>query len=106
MAFTSLFIALAYYAPGHGTFFAITGFILLPTLFMSNAFLPVAAMPDWMEVIARANPLTYAIGAMREPVIQGWSIDVLGSLAVLAVFAALCLGLGSYQFQRQTGERL
>jgi len=106
LAFTSLFIALAYYAPGHGTFFAITGFILLPMLFMSNAFLPIAAMPAWMEVIARINPLTYAIDSMRVPVVEGWQTSVLGSLTLLAAFAAACLALGSFQFKRQTGDRI
>ncbi|MFG1710254.1 ABC transporter permease [Nonomuraea sp. M3C6] len=34
---------------------------------MSNAFVPLTAMPGWMEVVARANPLTYAIEAIRTP---------------------------------------
>jgi ABC-2 type transport system permease protein len=106
LAFTSLFIALAYYSPGYGTFYAVTGFILLPLLFMSNAFLPIESMPGWMEVIARANPLTYAIESMRVPVIDGWRVSVIGSLAVLAAFAAACLTVSAYAFRRQTGERL
>jgi ABC-2 type transport system permease protein len=106
MALTSLFVALAYYVPGHGTFFAITGFVTMPLLFMSNAFVPLDAMPAWMEVIARANPLTYAIESMRLLVIDGWEAGVAGSLAVLAVAAVACLGIGTQQFARQTGERV
>lgn len=106
MALTSLFVALAYYVPGHGTFFAITGFVTLPLLFVSNAFVPLEEMPGWMEVVARANPLTYAIDAMRTLVIDGWSVDVVVSLGVLGIAAVVCLLVGADQFNRQTGERV
>ncbi|NBE99326.1 hypothetical protein FE391_40670 [Nonomuraea sp. KC401] len=39
---------LACSVPSHGTFFAVTGFATLPLLFMSNAFVPLSAMPAWM----------------------------------------------------------
>jgi ABC-2 type transport system permease protein len=106
LAFTSVFIALAYYVPGHGTFFAITGFVTLPLLFMSNAFVPLDAMPGWMEVVARVNPITYAIAAMRIPIIEGWDVEILWSLGVLIVASAICLAVGTDQFRRQTGERV
>ena len=106
MAFTAVFVALAYWVPGHGTFFAITGFVTLPLLFMSNAFVPLHAMPAWMEAIARLNPLTYAIDAMRRPLLEGWSAGIAGSLAMLTLFAAICLAAGAYEFGRETGERV
>jgi ABC-2 type transport system permease protein len=106
MAVTAAFSALAYRVPGHGTFFAITGFITLPVLFMSSAFVPLAAMPRWMAVVAHVNPLTYAIGAMRTLIVDGWRADIASDLALLAGFALICLAAGTYQFRRQTGERV
>jgi ABC-2 type transport system permease protein len=106
MSVTAAFSALAYAVPQHGTFFAITGFVTLPLLFMSNAFVPLHAMPGWMAVVARLNPLTYAIEAMRTLVIRGWAVGILWSLVVLALAAALCLAAGVQQFRRQTGERV
>jgi ABC-2 type transport system permease protein len=106
MSVTAAFSALAYAVPQHGTFFAITGFVTLPLLFMSNAFVPLHAMPGWMAVVARLNPLTYAIEAMRTLVIRGWAASVLWSLVVLALAAAACLAAGVQQFRRQTGERV
>src|SRR6266705_408945 len=47
LAVTAAFLALAYAVPGHGTFFAVTGFATLPLLFISNAFVPFDAMPGW-----------------------------------------------------------
>ncbi len=106
LAVTSSFLALAYYVPGHGTFFAITGFVTLPLLFMSNSFVPLDAMPGWMEVVARLNPLTYCISAMRSVMIEGWERDAFVGLGVLAAFAAACLAVGTDQFRRQTGDRI
>jgi ABC-2 type transport system permease protein len=103
---TASFLALAYYVPGHGSFFAIAGFVTLPLLFMSNSFVPLDAMPGWMEVIARLNPLTYAISAMRAVMIDGWERDAFVGLGVLAAVAAACLGVGTDQFRRQTGDRV
>jgi ABC-2 type transport system permease protein len=105
MSVTAAFSALAYAVPQHGTFFAVAGFVTLPLLFMSNAFVPLDVMPDWMEVVARANPLTYAIETMRTLVLEGWEPRILLSLAALTVAGGLCLALGTWQFRKQTGDR-
>jgi ABC-2 type transport system permease protein len=105
LAVTAACLGFAYFVKSHGDFFAVTGFITLPLLFMSNAFVPLDAMPDWMEVVARLNPLTYAIEAMRIVIIDGWEGSVATSLAILTLFAAGCLALGTWEFRRHTGER-
>jgi ABC-2 type transport system permease protein len=106
MGLTAIFVGLAYFVPGHGTFFAVTGFVTLPLLFMSNAFVPTDAMPAWMEFVARVNPLTYSIEAMRIMVIEGWELDAAIALGVLAAASAACLAIAAQQFGRQTGERI
>jgi ABC-2 type transport system permease protein len=105
MSFTALFMALAYRAPTHGTFFAVAGFITLPLVFLSNAFVPIEAMPAWMQVIARLNPLSYAIEAMRILVLEGWAVDVVRAAGVLLAFAVGSLALATFEFVRHTGER-
>jgi ABC-2 type transport system permease protein len=106
LASTAAFMALAYRVPTHGAFFAISGFITLPLVFISNAFVPLSALPPWMEVLARLNPLTYAIRAMRLLVLDGWSSHVASSVGVLALVAAGCLAIGTYEFRRHTGQRV
>lgn len=106
MVVAAALAALVYRVPGHGTFFAVTGFVMIPLLFLSNAFVPLDVMPTWMAVIARMNPLTYAIGAMRILVLDGWQAGLLGALGGAAAFAAGCLGLATLEFRRQTGERI
>jgi ABC-2 type transport system permease protein len=106
LAVTAAFLALAYAVPGHGTFFAIAGFASLPLLFMSNAFVPFDAMPGWMALAARLNPLSYAIGTMRILVLDGWSGELVRTLSVLAASAAALLAYGTYEFRKQTGGRV
>ena len=106
LALTAAAMALACAVPSHGTFFAITGFASLPLLFMSNAFVPLSAMPGWMEAVARANPLTYAIEAMRLLVLQGWGGALPVSLGVLVLASVLLLAVGAWQFTRQTADRV
>ena len=106
LSVTASFSALAYWVESHGTFFAVTGFITMPLLFISNAFVPVETLPRWMEITARLNPLTYAIEAMRIPIIEGWDTDILTSLAVLLAVGLACLAVGAQQFNRRTGDRV
>ncbi len=45
--------------------FIVSNFLTLPLLFTSSAQLPIALLPGWMQTIARVNPVTYTIEAMR-----------------------------------------
>ena len=44
----------------------VAGFVwLFPLTFMSSAFVPVATMPDWLQVVAQVNPVTVTVDALR-----------------------------------------
>ena len=46
------------------------GFVVIfPLMFASSAFVPIAGLPGWLQVVATINPLTYAIDAAR-----GWAL--------------------------------
>ncbi|KZN24647.1 ABC transporter [Haladaptatus sp. R4] len=49
---------------GEGT---ATAMMLLqfPMLFLSSAFLPLDALPDWVQIVAKFNPFTYGTDAAR-----------------------------------------
>ena len=36
-----------------------------PLLFLSSAFLPLSALPNWIQTFARINPVTYGVDAAR-----------------------------------------
>jgi ABC-2 type transport system permease protein len=53
---------------------------------------PIDILPDWLQVVARLNPVTYALEAMRLALIGGAGIRKLAApLGALLAFAAILL---------------
>ena len=53
---------------------------------------PVSILPAWLQVIARLNPVTYALDAMRAALLDGTALShMLRPLLILLLFAALLL---------------
>lgn len=44
---------------------------ILPLFFLSGAFFPLTAVPRWMEIISKLNPLTYGVDAFRQVILHG-----------------------------------
>jgi ABC-2 type transport system permease protein len=89
---TALSMALAFSLRSHSQFFPITGFASLPLTFASTALVPLALMPGWMRAVARLNPMTYAIDAVRELTMTGWQLAPLaGTVGALVAFDVCCV---------------
>lgn len=53
---------------------------------------PITILPDWLQFIARLNPVTYALQAMRGALLEGGGFQsVWAPLLVLLLFAAILL---------------
>jgi ABC-type multidrug transport system, permease component len=75
-----------------------------PLLFLSSAFLPLAALPNWIQTFARFNPVTYGVDAARSLMLGqdvmtvvevtwfGGTLD--GVVPGVAVLTGVGLGLG------------
>jgi ABC-2 type transport system permease protein len=60
---------------------------------------PVSALPHWMQVVARAVPLTYSLEGLRAALLDGAGFGELWpTIRALAVFAAVLLPLSFYVF--------
>jgi ABC-2 type transport system permease protein len=46
-------------------FMGIGQFLTMPIFFASNAIYPITLMPPWLQTIARINPLSYEVDALR-----------------------------------------
>jgi ABC-2 type transport system permease protein len=101
---TALSLGLTFALPGHIELIAVIFVTNLPLLFASTALAPLAFMPNWLQVVACLNPLSYAIEPIRylythpewnlsSIVFQTpWSAISFGSaLAILVGFAAFTL---------------
>ncbi len=74
----------------------------LPLLFASNALYPLAVLPGWMVWIARLNPTTYAIDAVRRLMYGATypgQMNIWLSLVVVTGFALLGMLLASLAFR-------
>lgn len=103
---TAISMAMAFSVKSHGDFFSVLGFLSLPMIFLSSALVPLSAMPVWMSVLARFNPMTWAIDAVRPLILSGWA-EALGPVAMVVVimvaFDALCLYGSAKAFRRAMG---
>ena len=52
-------------------FMGIGQVLTMPLFFASNAIYPIDMMPGWLQVIARGNPLTYLVDALRALMVEG-----------------------------------
>jgi ABC-2 type transport system permease protein len=62
---TALSLGLAFALPGHIELIAVIFVTNLPLLFASTALAPLSFMPQWLQVVASLNPLSYAIEPIR-----------------------------------------
>ncbi|NMG21241.1 ABC transporter permease [Brasilonema bromeliae] len=62
---TAISLGLAFTLPGHIELIAVIFVSNLPLLFASTALAPLSFMPQWLQVVATLNPLSYAIEPIR-----------------------------------------
>lgn len=73
---------------------AVANFTMLPILFVSGVFWPIAVYPAWLQVIARIFPLAHFVDAFTAAVTPGspkalWQWQDLAIMAAWAVFGVL-----------------
>jgi ABC-2 type transport system permease protein len=75
--------------------------LLFPILFLSTGFMPAALLPDWLDTVARFNPLTYLIDAERALVNDGWKWTlILQSIGVTLLLGAVTLTGATRAFRK------
>jgi ABC-2 type transport system permease protein len=81
---------------------AVFGMLNTLLYFPSGAVYPTQGLPGWLRVIARVDPFTYAVHALRVLLLKGASVSVLlPDLLFLAGFAAVMV-TGSVVLFRRT----
>jgi ABC-2 type transport system permease protein len=73
----------------------------LPLLLLSGVLLPLNLAPQWLQDIAKANPLSYAVNAARD-LFNGKGFDqaVFEGLAIMAALAVVGVLVGARRFTR------
>ena len=68
--------------------------VLLPLTFVSNAFVPVDSLPDWLKTLVGLNPVSHVVTALRDLLNDGAATAavgyaLLGCVVVVAIFVPL-----------------
>jgi ABC-2 type transport system permease protein len=101
------------------SFMALTQMIILPMYFLSGALFPVSGLPQWLAILNRLDPLTYAVDPMRRAVFAhlkisaaarhlldpgvtwwGWHLPGLFEAGVVALLGLLMLSIAIFEFSR------
>jgi ABC-2 type transport system permease protein len=100
-------------------FMALTQMLVMPLFFLSGAFYPLRALPAWLTVLTRLDPIAYVAYPMRYAVFShlnvspaasaalslavtgnGWAVPVGVSPGIVAVMGAALPGMAIARFQR------
>ena len=92
------------------SFMAITQMVMMPMYFLSGAIFPVSGLPQWLTILNRLDPMTYAVDPMRRIVFDhlkisaaarhaldpgvtwwGWHVPALLEAGVVVLIGMLCL---------------
>jgi ABC-2 type transport system permease protein len=78
-----------------------TMFTILPSIFLSGFFFPLAAMPVWLQIISYAIPLRYFLIIARGIVLKGVGLSALWPETVaLAIFATVVMSAAVLRFRK------
>ena len=94
--FASLSMTIAGLALSRDRLMGIGQAITMPLFFASNALYPVKIMPGWVQVIAKVNPLSYQVNALRglligtkAPIAEDFGVVLLALVIGVAAASAL-----------------
>jgi len=94
----ALFVALGLVVRNEEVLFGLINLLNFPLMFTSSALIPISLMPDWLQTIAKYNPITFVVDGMRQLVfhtsvgsVYPVGVDLIG----VGIFSALMIGLGA-----------
>jgi len=100
MFFSSLSMFLASFMKTRERMMGMGQVITMPLFFASNAIYPMSLMPPWLQMIAVANPLSYAVDAMRAMLLTGDYTYLPTDMLFLAFSTAVLIALASIALRR------
>ena len=100
LLFTALGTMIASLLEDMQGFQLIINFLIMPLFFLSSALFPIEGLPGVIELIARLNPLTYGVDALRATLGGTTQIGLPLDLTILVGVTAIFLMLGSYFFSK------
>jgi ABC-2 type transport system permease protein len=100
--FSTLSLIIASLVKTRERFLGIGQMLTMPLFFASNAIYPIVIMPAWLQVLARLNPLTYEVDALRTLMLVG-GVSAFGlatDFGILLTVTAILVIIGGRLYAR------
>jgi ABC-2 type transport system permease protein len=85
--------------------------LIFPLIFLSGVFFPVDNVPPWLQMIAKLNPLTYGVDAIRQVflsghaglgvTVMGYKMGIIEDALIIGVLGLSLLSVSVWSFSRQ-----
>jgi ABC-2 type transport system permease protein len=104
------------------SFMALSQMLIMPMFFISGALFPINALPRWLTILNRLDPITYVVIPMRHAVFDrltltpagravlepkltwfGWTVPTYVQVLVVAVLGIVLLATAAARFARKDG---
>jgi ABC-2 type transport system permease protein len=96
IGFSAFFVMLAVRSTSQDTQMMVVNLLILPLSFTSNAIFPINYMPDWLQVVAKVNPLSYATDISRQLLLGSTGMVSLGlDYLYVGLFAVALTAIGT-----------
>ena len=88
------------------SFMRLSQMLVMPLFFLSGALFPVADLPDWLAVLNRLDPITYAVDPMRKLILDdvvgvtwfGWPVPSRLEVLIVAALGLVMLAIAVWEF--------
>jgi ABC-2 type transport system permease protein len=70
-------------------------------LVVSGVYYPISVLPEWMQMLSKISPATYALDGIRSAILDGAGLDTMwGDIWPLLVIGVVAIPLGLWVFGR------
>ena len=98
--FTGLSMIVASIVKTRERFMGIGQVITLPLFFASNAIYPIHIMPQWLQVVAKINPLSYMVDGLRSLLVSGVTNGILVDIGILLAATLIISSISAYMYPK------
>ncbi len=105
LGFSGISVTIAATAKSQETFWGMINFLGMPLFMLSPALFPLELLPNWLETLARLNPVTYTVllvRGMMTGINEG--VSAVLSIGVIAAFVLTMVLIASYVFTREVNK--
>jgi ABC-2 type transport system permease protein len=101
-AFATFSLVIACLVRTRERFMGIGQILTMPLFFASSAIYPISIMPNWLQVLAHLNPLTYQVDALRGLMVEGAteSFPLALDFAVLSATTVVLIAIAARLYPR------